>query len=62
MLTATGYADRDIARFEQLYVESREAEWAEFLADCGKYLAELEHEEAIAKYTLAELEEEEQRR
>ena len=28
--------------------------------DCGKYLAELDKEEAIGKYTLAELEEEEQ--
>lgn len=36
VLTATGYADRDIARLEQLYVEAREAEWAEFLTDCGR--------------------------
>jgi hypothetical protein len=35
-------------------------EWSEFHADCGKYLAELEKEERIGKYTLAELEEEEQ--
>jgi hypothetical protein len=60
VLKATGYAQGDIARLERLYVEAREAEWAEFFAECGKYLAELEHEEAIAKYTLAELEEEEQ--
>ena len=45
---------------EQLYIEAREEEWSEFLADCGKYLAELDKEEAIGKYTLAELEEEEQ--
>jgi hypothetical protein len=60
VLRAAGYAQRDTARLEQLYVEAREAEWAEFLTECGKYLAELEKEERIAKYTLAELEEEEQ--
>jgi hypothetical protein len=60
VLKATGYDQRDTARLEQLYAEAREAEWAEFLADCGKYLAELDKEERIAKYTLAELEEEEQ--
>ena len=60
VLEAAGYSKRDTARLEQLYAEAREAEWGEFLADCGKYLAELEKEERIAKYTLAELEEEEQ--
>jgi hypothetical protein len=60
VLKATGYTERDISRLEQLYVEAREAEWAEFIADCAKYLAELAKEERIAKYTLAELEEEEQ--
>ena len=60
VLRATGYAQRDVARLERLYAEAREAEWAEFIADCGKYLMELDKEERIAKYTLAELEEEEQ--
>ena len=60
VLRATGYAERDISRLEQLYAEAREAEWAEFIADCGKYLVELDKEERIGKYTLAELEEEEQ--
>ena len=60
VLAATGHAGSDAARLEQLYAEAREAEWAEFLADCGKYLAELDKEERIGKYTLAELEEEEQ--
>ena len=60
VLTATGYADFDAARLEQLYAESRAAEWTEFVADCGKYLAELDKEERIGKFTLAELEEEEQ--
>lgn len=60
VLQATGFAQRDVSRLERLYAEAREAEWAEFIADCGKYLAELDKEERIAKYTLAELEEEEQ--
>lgn len=60
VLNAAGYSESDAARLEQLYVEAREAEWVEFLADCGKYLAELDKEERIGKYTLAELEEEEQ--
>jgi hypothetical protein len=59
-LAATGYAVADAARLEQLYNEARDEEWTEFLADCGKYLAELEKEETAGKYTLAELEEEEQ--
>ena len=60
VLSASGYAARDAARLDQLYAEARESEWSEFHADCGKYLAELEKEERIGKYTLAELEEEEQ--
>jgi hypothetical protein len=60
VLAASGYGERDAARLDQLYAEARELEWSEFHADCGKYLAELEREERIGKYTLAELEEEEQ--
>jgi hypothetical protein len=48
------------ARLEALFTEQREAEWAEFLADCGKYEAELAGEVAKGKLTLAELDEEEQ--
>jgi DNA-binding transcriptional regulator PaaX len=59
-LAAKGYAEEDVARLEQSYATAREEEWAEFVADCGKYLAELDKEERIGKYTLAELEEEEQ--
>ena len=55
-----GLPDADVARLEQLYAAARAEEWAEFDADCGKYLAELDKEERLAKYTLAELEEEEQ--
>lgn len=31
-------------------------QWSELRADCGKYRAELEKEEALGKYTPAELE------
>src|SRR4029453_17236341 len=60
VLAASGYGERDAARLDQLYAEAREVEWSEFHPDCGKYLAKLEREERIGKYTLAELEEEEQ--
>jgi len=60
VLSAHGFGDRDGDRLKQLYVEAREDEWSEFSADCAKYLAELAKEEALGKYTLAELEEEEQ--
>ena len=60
VLAARGYGQADADRLTQLYVDAREAEWAEFHADCGKYLDELDKEERIGKYTLAELEEEEQ--
>jgi hypothetical protein len=59
-LSAEGFTDSDVARLEQLYAVAREEEWSEFDADCGKYLAELDKEERLGKYTLAELEEEEQ--
>ena len=60
LLAAKGLAESDVTRLEQLYSAAREEEWAEFDADCDKYLAELDKEERLAKYTLAELEEEEQ--
>jgi hypothetical protein len=60
VLAAQGYGQADAERLFRLYVEAREAEWAEFHSDCGKYLDELDKEERIGKYTLAELEEEEQ--
>jgi ChrB-like protein len=48
------------AQLETLFTEQREAEWAEFISDCGKYEAELAGEVAKGKLTLAELDEEEQ--
>ena len=60
VLTAQGQDPASGARLEALYAEARAQEWSEFRADCDKYLAELDKEERIGKYTLAELEEEEQ--
>lgn len=59
-LRATGRSPEDVARFEALFTAARSADWAEFLADCGKFEAELSREIRCAKFTLAELEEEEQ--
>jgi len=39
--------------------EAREAEYRELSGECAKYLAEIEHEFAIEKFTHAELDEEE---
>jgi len=57
-----GVADDEasVAQLEALFTAQREAEWAEFVADCGKYEAELAGEVAKGKLTLAELDEEEQ--
>jgi DNA-binding MarR family transcriptional regulator len=46
VLQAAGRGQADAARLEQLFTEARQDEWAEFLAGCGKFtLAELEEEE-----------------
>jgi hypothetical protein len=47
-------------KLEALFTAQREAEWAEFVSDCGKYEAELAGEVAKGKLTLAELDEEEE--
>ncbi len=49
----------DADRLTALWNEARDAEYAELTSECGKFLAEIEHEFAIEKFTLAELEEEE---
>src|SRR5215469_3179878 len=41
-------------------LEARQDDWAEFVADCGKFSAEIDREISKGKFTLAELEEEEQ--
>jgi len=48
------------ARLEQAYTVEREAEWAEFVSECDKFDAEIAREIATRKFTLAELDEEEQ--
>ncbi|TVT26309.1 chromate resistance protein ChrB [Amycolatopsis rhizosphaerae] len=60
VLDAAGRDDRDATRLEQLFTAERQEEWTEFLADCGKFEAEIDKEIRTAKFTLAELEEEEQ--
>lgn len=58
---ASGAADEATAqRIRSLYDEARRAEWVEFVSECGKCLAELEKEIRNEKFTLAELDEEEQ--
>jgi hypothetical protein len=60
LLDAAGRDEVNAARLEALFTAARQAEWAEFLADCGKYEAELDKEIRTQKFTLAELDEEEQ--
>jgi hypothetical protein len=48
------------SQLEALFTAQREAEWGEFLSDCGKYEIELAGEVDKGKLTLAELDEEEQ--
>ncbi|GAA2807923.1 hypothetical protein GCM10010452_40730 [Crossiella cryophila] len=60
VLDAVGRAEPDTARLTALFTAERTEEWAEFLADCGKFEAEIAKEIRIGKFTMAELEEEEQ--
>jgi DNA-binding transcriptional regulator PaaX len=60
VLQAAGRGQADAARLASLFTEARQAEWEEFIADCGKFHAEIGSEIAKGKFTLAELEEEEQ--
>jgi hypothetical protein len=59
VLDAAGRAERDGARLEALFTAARQEELTEFLADCGKFDAEIDKEVRNAKFTMAELEEEE---
>jgi flagellar biosynthesis regulator FlaF len=60
LLEARGRDPAQARRLEALFTASREEEWVEFIGECGKYEAELERELAQEKFTLAELDEEEQ--
>jgi hypothetical protein len=59
-LDAAGRTPADSARLVELFTAARREDWTEFLADCGKFEAEIAMETRNAKFTLAELEEEEQ--
>jgi hypothetical protein len=60
VLDATGRSAADAARLEALFTAERQEEWSEFLADCGKFDTAVDKDVAKAKFTMAELEEEEQ--
>ncbi len=60
VLLSTASADTDAAKLRQLFDAAREDEWNEFIADCGKCKDEISREILKQKFTLAELEEEEQ--
>lgn len=59
-LDASGRGERDSTRLAELFTDARQEEWTEFIADCGKFDAEIDREIAKGKFTVAELEEEEQ--
>ena len=60
MLDAAGRKPADVARLRGFFDQARQADWAEFLAECSKFEDEIAKEIRIEKFTLAELEEEEQ--
>jgi len=60
VVLAVAHDQASTAQLETLFTAEREAEWGEFMSDCGKYEAELADEVAKGKLTLAELDEEEQ--
>ena len=59
-LVAAAADDATARRIRDLYDAARRAEWAEFTSECTKCLAELDKEIRTEKFTLAELDEEEQ--
>lgn len=52
--------EQSAAAVADAFAKAREEEWAEFLSECGKFIAEIAKEISIEKFTLAELDEEEQ--
>lgn len=60
VLDASGREPADGDRLQAWFTAEREDEWAEYLADCAKFDAEIDKEIRTEKFTLAELEEEEQ--
>lgn len=60
VVEATPREESGTALFREAFTAARIDEWAEFTADCGKFEAEIAGEIDKQKFTLAELEEEEQ--
>jgi hypothetical protein len=60
LLEASPMDEATDSRIRTVYDDARRAEWAEFASECVKCLAELKREIAKKKFTLAELDEEEQ--
>ncbi len=58
-LRGDALTEGDQARLVGSWNNARSAEYAELTAECGKFLAEIDREFEIGKFTLAELEEEE---
>lgn len=58
-LRADPLAEVDGRKLTAAWNEARRAEYGELTSECAKFLSEIEHEFAIEKFTLAELEEEE---
>lgn len=59
-LDASGHTTSDSERLQTLFAAARSADWTEFLADCDRFDEEIAKEIRTEKFTLAELEEEEQ--
>ncbi len=55
-----GREEGDATALRDLFAAARIDEWKEFVADCGKFDAEIDREFAKEKFTFGELEEEEQ--
>lgn len=60
VLTASGRTEPDAVWLQALFTAERAEEWAEFASECAKFDAEIDKEIRIGKFTIAELEEEEQ--
>jgi hypothetical protein len=58
-LRAEPAGDLDAHTLTEAWNAARDAEYAELAAECAKFLDEIDHEFAIEKFTLAELDEEE---
>lgn len=60
VLPTPGATDAGVDALQSAFMTQRLDEWQEFTSDCAKFEAEIAKEIRIEKFTLAELEEEEQ--